>query len=290
MNIMNVRFKKASGNEEDLRMNGDEKITAAFYYYLSLDKLSSGEKRKHLEALFNIRQSLIWYLTTLGLKDPNETVPEDENYLDKYLAGKIKNPEGIENFSIAMMDFDYFKDKIIKHCEKVISCFEEDEQHERIVEEIDYLLKDSPNGILSYGKLKYLWIFIIYSTGANLLTDNRRRFLKHFIRITDIELSVYKELEEIAHILVAIGKRRIEAKASDKAYSKVVSALSVMDNEESDELKKLFAVLGMYSSESDGESEDCYDDDKPIYEKLRLKALGFLEKVADKLDDFADRL
>jgi hypothetical protein len=290
MNITNVRFKKASGNGEDLQLNGDAKIAAAFYFYLSLDKLSSSEQRKHFEALFNIRQSLIWYLSTFGLKDVNEMVPEDEINLDMYLAGKIKNPEGIENFSIAMMDFDYFKEKIIKYCEKAVSGFDDDERHDRIIEEIDYLLKDSPNGILSYDKLKYLWIFIIYSVGASILTDSRRRFLKHFIRITDIERSVYNELEDIANNLAAIGKKRIEAKASDKAYSKVIAALSVMDNEESDVLKRLCVVFGMYSNESDGESEDCYDDDKPIYEKLRLKALGFLEKIADKLDDFADRL
>jgi hypothetical protein len=289
MNIMNVRFKKASDNGEDLQMNGDAKIVAVFYFYLSLDKVSSSEKRKHFEALFNIRQSLIWYLSTFGLKDVNEMVPEDEIKLDMYLAGKIKNPEGIENFSIAMMDFDYFKEKIIKYCEETVNGFDDDERHDRIVEEIDYLLKDSPNGILSYDKLKYLWIFLIYSIGANLLTDKRRRFLKHFIRITDIERSVYNELEDIANNLAAIGMKRIEAKASDKAYSKVIAALSVMDNEESDALKRLCVVFGMYTNESDGESVDC-NDDKPIYEKIRLKALDFLEKVADKLDDFADRL
>jgi hypothetical protein len=296
MSVSNAQSEKMSGSKEGFAKNGDAKITAAFYYYLSLDGVPADEKRKHIEALFNIRQSLIWYLSTLGLKDGNETVPENEGELDKYLAGKISNPEGIENFSIAMPDFDNFKEDVIRHCEETAVGFEDDERYERISEEIDSLLKDSPNGILSYGKLKYLWLFIMYSASASLLTAQRRRFLKHFARITDIDEPVLKEMEETALAFSVIGKKRTDAKKSDDAYSKVIAALSAIDAEEKDALKKLYSLLGTSSNgkcddDSEDESDDCYnDEDAPILEKMGQGVIDFLSGIADKLDDFANRL
>jgi len=276
-------------------MDNDAKIAAAFYLYLSLDSVSADEKRKHFEAIFNIRQSLIWYLSTLGLKDRDETVPENEIDLDRYLAGKLKNPEGIENFSIAMSDFDNFKEDIIESCEEAIQGFEKDECYERICEEIDSLIDGSPNGILSYGKLKYLWQFIIYSTSSNLLTTNRRRFLKHFLRIADIEPSIFKEMEETALAFIAIGKKRMDAIKSNETYSKVVATLSAIDTEETNTLKKLYRLFSQVSNEScdepENESEGCYrDEDTPIIEKIGWSVVDFLNGIADKLDDFAARL
>ena len=128
MSILNDSLKQKWEREEGEAMDGDAKIAAVFYYYLSLDSVPADEKRTHFEALFNIRQSLIWYLFTFGLKDENETVPEDESQLDMYLAGIIKDPEGIENFSIAMPDFDSIKESIINFREETIQGFENEER------------------------------------------------------------------------------------------------------------------------------------------------------------------
>jgi len=282
-----------SKSEALLAMDDEGKISAVYYFYLSLDKVSVDEKQKHFQALFDLRQNLTWYLSTLGLKEDGETLPEDDGRLEKYLVEKIKKPEVIEYFSIAMPDFAGFKDEVIRLCEEAISQFEDEERYEEITEEIDRLLAGSPCGISSYAGRKYLWLFIMYSVSVNLLTEQRRRFLRHFARIAGIDKSLLTEMEEAALSFVSIGKRRIEAKTSEEPYSKVIAVLSIIDTEESDAVQRLNTVIGLSIDEdtdkSDADSED-YDDGTSIIEKIGQGVVDVLDGIADKLGDFAARI
>jgi len=282
-----------SKSEALLAMDDEGKISAVYYFYLSLDNVPVSEKQRHFESLFDLRQNLTWYLSTLGLKESGETLPEDDGKLEKYLVEKIKNPEVIEYFSIAMPDFAGFKEDVIRLCEEAINRFEDDERYEGIVEEIDSLLMGSPRGISSYDGRKYLWQFIMYSVSENLLTEQRRRFLKHFARIAGIDKSVLNEMEEAALSFTAIGKKRTEAKTSDAPYSKVIAVLSVIDTEEGDAIKRLYEVYGLSNDDGADETddeEDDYDDGTPIIEKIGQGVVDVLDGIADKLSDFAAKL
>jgi hypothetical protein len=278
-------------------LDDNVQIAALYYYYLSLDRISGEEKKRHLETLFDIRRSLEWYLSTLGLKNSDEKLPEDDENLDRYLNEKLKNPEVVENFCIAIDGFADAKDDIIRLCEETIAEFPADERYERIVEEIDRILLASLNTIVSYTSKKYFWVFVMYSSSANILSEQKRKFLKHFARIAEIDKTMLPEMESLAKAIVDIGKKRSEIKSSDDSYSKVVAALALLDTEEAETTQRLNKLLGIESEEEDEDTDEDDDDRSPV-EKLAVDAIevvggavaGALNGIADVLDDLVLKL
>jgi hypothetical protein len=97
---------------------------------------------------------------------------------------------------------------------------------------MDRLSADSNSGFLSFNSRKFLWDFVLYSVSTGILAGEKVKYLNHLCRITGIDKTVLLEMEEAAKSITALGKKRLEAKASDEAYSKVVDILGMLDAEE----------------------------------------------------------
>jgi hypothetical protein len=110
-------------------------------------------------------------------------------------------------------------------------------------------------------------------------------------------------MEEIAKSFIDLGKKRLEAKASDEAYSKVAAILETLDSEEQTLHEKVntllkgeeFAKAGNRGYDDEESSPDkIYEpwanEDSPVLEKMGGTVMTVLEKISAGLDDFAARL
>jgi hypothetical protein len=314
-----------SKSEWNLGWNDDAKVAAVYYCYLSLDKADDEEKSKHFAALFDIKQNLDWYLSTLGLKAPNEKLPENDSDLETYLKNKLKAPDIAAHcgsflktiifggllplksapyfevpYSLAFDGFSNVKEEIVRYCDDVIAKFADDERYECIVEEMDRFSVDSDSGILSADSRKFLWVFVLYSVSAGIFAGEKLKYLNHLCRITGIDKSVLAEMEEIANSFIALGKKRLEAKSSDEAYAKVVVVFETLDAEEQALHEKVNTLLNAEenteANDDDGDScdekiyEPYADEDSPLLEKIGGATMNILDGIADGLSEFAAKL
>ncbi|GHV72385.1 hypothetical protein AGMMS49928_29170 [Spirochaetia bacterium] len=316
-----------SKSEWNLGWNDDAKVAAILYCYLSLDKTESEEKGKHFTALVDVKQNLDWYLSTVGLKTAGEKLPEDDADLEKYLNGKLKQaglplvhaserlfPTILGGkcgakpttdfevvFSPSLVDISDEKEEIVNYYDEVIAKFPDDERYECIVEEMDRLAADSNSGFTTFNSRKFLWGFVIYSVSAGILTGEKQKYLNHFCRITGIDKSVLSEMEETAKSIVALGKKRHEAKASDETYSKVVGVLETLDADEKALHEKVSTLLypGENTEDDGGDGEESSHDklygpwaneNSPFLEKVVGTVCNVLDGIADGLGDLAAKL
>ncbi|GHT63763.1 hypothetical protein FACS1894110_02160 [Spirochaetia bacterium] len=314
-----------SKSEWNLGWNDDAKVAAIYYCYLSLDKTDSEEKSRCFAELFDTKRNLDWHLSTLGLKSSNEKLPENEIDLEAYLKTKLKVPDIAAHcgnflktiilggllplksspyfevpYSLAFDDFSKVKDEIVKYYDEVIAKFAEDERYECIVEEMDRLSADSYSGFLSPDSRKYLWVFVLYSVSTGILAGEKQKYLNHFCRIIGLDKSVLSEMEETAKSIIALGKKRLEIKASDEAYSKVVGVIETLDAEEQALHEKVGSLIYAFKDTEDGgrdgeESSDdkiyepYADEDSPLLEKIGGTTMNVLEGIANGLEDFASK-
>ncbi|GHV46957.1 hypothetical protein AGMMS49546_35920 [Spirochaetia bacterium] len=313
--------------EWNLGWNDDAKVAAILYCYLSLDKTEGEEKGKHFTALVDVKQNLDWYLSTVGLKTAGEKLPEDDADLETYLNGKLKKvglplvhtswqifttilggkcqakPTADYElvFSPCMVTISDVKEEIVNYYDEVIAKFPDDERYECIVEEMDRLAADSNSGFTTFNSRKFLWGFVIYSVSAGILTGEKQKYLNHFCRIAGLEKSVLSEMEETAKSIVALGKKRLEAKASDETYSKVIGVLETLDTDEQALHEKVSTLLypGENTEDDRGDGEESShdkiyepwaDDDSPLHEKIGGATMNILECIANGLEDFAAKI
>jgi hypothetical protein len=268
--------------------NDDKKMAAVYYCYLSLEDTSGEKKSNRLSALFDTGKNIDWYLSVTGLKTPEEKVPEDDDALQEYVASKLKNLQHIENCTIAFSGFGEVKDEIVKYCDEVIDGFSDDERYDCIVEEIDRLCADSNSGILSFDARKYLWVFVLYSVAENILTDTRRKYLKHFCRIANLDKSLLPEMEEAAKTLTAIGKKRLEAKTSGDSYANVIALLAAYDSEETAAYETVNKLLGIEPISENDEEDD--DERFGVIDDISEAICDGIMTVSDGVSDFINDL
>ena len=294
---MNVRTKDISSLDDEV------KLAAAFYLYLALGNTSAQERTKHFETLFDPRQNIGWFLELLGRLEPGEALPEDIEEFDAFFEGRIKKPDIIENYSFAIPDFSEAKQEAIDFAEGIITSCEDDERYEEISETIDCLLLQdffSPYkrmfGLFrnrESSNLKYLWVLTVYSINAGLLTGEKRKYLKHFCRITNIETSVFSGMEEAAKRLIELGRKRKEVLSSSESYKSVRKTLSSLENEEEALQKSIAVLLGLSGDcDEDDEEEDEEDEDydNSIGDKIADGVIGVITGVTDAVTGVIDGL
>jgi hypothetical protein len=309
-----------SDKETMSNWGSDEKIAAIFYYYLSLGNDSAEEKVARFSELFDVKKSVEGYLNTMGLLDQGETVPDDDDEVDRFLRKKLPKTEVLEHFCIAFDKFAEVKDEVIRMCEETLAGFADEERYELIVDEIDRLRgvaahsglwNDFPlwwqtltnSGTLDLNVREYLWAFVFASVEKGELSDAQRKFLRHFCRVVGLDKDVLNAMEGVAKQFVTIGKNRKDAKTGTRPYAEVVAELAALDTDEAVAHQTLSTLLGLDSGnageESDGDStessdekiyEPWADEDSSVIEKLAGATMNVLDGIADGLSEFAGKL
>ncbi|GHU14336.1 hypothetical protein FACS1894161_4940 [Spirochaetia bacterium] len=133
------------------------------------------------------------------------------------------------------------------------------------------------------------------------MTGEKQKYLNHFCRIAELDKSVLSEMEETAKSIVALGKKRLEVKASDESYSKVLGVLETLDADEQALSEKVSTLLypGENAEDDGGDDEESShdkiyepwaDEDSPLHEKIGGAAMNILEGIANGLEDFAAKI
>jgi tetratricopeptide (TPR) repeat protein len=270
----------------------DVKAALIYYLYLALDTGSAKERTSHFQKLFEVRGNIEWLLMTLGLMESGEELPKDDDSLDRFTSERLKKPDILENYSIAFKDFSSVKNEIAETAEKIIAECNDDDRYERLVEHIDRLLDENPDEITGQASRKYLWVFVMFSISEGILTGEKKKFLKHFSRLAEIDKNILPEMEFTAQSLVELGRKRTLMKSSDESYSKVVKTLVELNSKEQDLQKNLNKLLG---ADNDADFDVLKEDDSysepPFVERL-IEGVGYgiadiLNGVADAIDDLS---
>jgi hypothetical protein len=273
-------------------------IASIYYYYLSLDKLDRKKKAKRLNSLFDIRRNSGWYLSALGLKTAGEEVPDADDDLERYLGEKLRNPEILENYSLAFGDFGELRESVITECESELSRIDEEDYYECLVEKIDNLyialtnsnsnnidnvinrdidflgnavskmwgaevdddLLNFPRNTFYFSR-KHLLCFVIHTLRAGTLADNQRKYLSHFCRFMQIDKSVLSEMEETAKQILEIGAKRRSVQSGDTPQSEIDSALAELEEAEESAQQSVKSLLLLYDFDDDDTPEKKTWDD-----------------------------
>jgi hypothetical protein len=215
--------------------------------------------------------------------EPGENLPDDGRALDALVAARLKQPDKFENYSLAFSAFDRKKNEVIRFADSSVDDGGDD-RHEQLIETIDLLLSAKPCGVTSYAARKCLWVFVVFSVSEGVLTDRKRKFLRHFSRVAELDTSLLPEMEEAAKSIVGIGKKRIEAKASDGSYAAVLATLAGLDGEEQALQRHISGLFGMgegeYSSEENDEDIGDYEEES-FFDKAGNAVVDVIEGVTD---------
>jgi hypothetical protein len=274
-----IMFNKENNmkqKEQIAQWDGETRLAAVYALYLALDNEQKQDRDRQFEKLFDIRQNIVWYLNVMGLMEPGEKLPEDSGALDAAVAARLKRPDTLENYSLAFSGFGRKKIGAIRFVDGVID-EGGDDRHERLAESIDLLLGANPCGAASYAARKCLWVFVMFSVGERILSDRKRKFLRHFCRVAELDASLLPEMETAAKLLVDLGKQRMEAKSSDANYAGVLKTLAELDAGEQALQDRVLALLGK------SENESAFEDDDDAAGEFEEES--FLDKAGNAVVD-----
>jgi hypothetical protein len=119
----------------------------------------------------------------------------------------------------------------------------------------------------------------MFSVGERILTDRKRKFLRHFCRVAELDGSLLPEMEMAAKLLVDLGKKRLEAKSSNGNYAETLKIFAALDAEEQSLHDKVIAFLGKSENESVFEEDDETGD---------FEEESFLDKAGNAVVDVVD--
>jgi hypothetical protein len=268
--------------EQIAQWDAETRLIAVYGLYLALDNEQKQDRDRQFEKLFDIKKNIAWYLNVLGLMEPGEKLPEDSGALDALVASRLKQPDTLENYSLAFSGFGRKKIETIRFTDGVIDDGGED-RHEQLTETIDLLLSGNPCGIASYAARKCLWVFVMFSVSERILTEKKRKFLRHFCRVAELDSSQLPEMEMTAKLLVDLGKKRMEAKSSEGSYAEVLKTLAALDAEEQSLQDRVIALLGKSENESAFENDDETGDfeEESFLDKAGNAVIDVVEGVTD---------
>jgi hypothetical protein len=268
--------------EQIAQWDAETRLAAVYLLYLALDNEQKQDRDRQFEKLFDIKKNIAWYLNVLGLMEPGEKLPEDSRALDALVAARLKQPDTLENYSLAFSGFGRKKIEAIRFIEGVID-EGGDDRHEQLAEIIDLLVSGNPCGIASHAARKCLWVFVMFSVSERILTERKRKFLRHFCRVAELDGSLLPEMEMTAKLLVDLGKKRMEAKSSDGNYAAVLKTLAALDAEEQTLQDRVIALLGKSENESAFEDDDETGDfeEESFLDKAGNAVVDVVEGVTD---------
>jgi hypothetical protein len=272
---MFVKENDMKQKEQIAQWDDETRLAAVYALYLALDNEQKQDRDRQFGKLFDIRQNIAWYLNVMGLMEPGEKLPEDSGALDAVVAARLKRPDTLESYTLAFSGFDRKKIEAIRFADGVVD-EGGDDRHEQLIEAIDLLLSGNPCGIASYAARKCLWVFVVFSLSERILSDRKRKFLRHFCRVAELDAPLMPEMETTAKLLVDLGKQRMEAKSSDGNYAAVLKTLAELDAGEQALQDRVIALLGK------SENESAFEDDNEAGE---FEEESFLDKAGNAVVD-----
>lgn len=127
--------------------------------------------------------------------------------------------------AIDSWSFMTYKDEIFSKCEKQSkNIIDEEDYYDVISEGVDEIInsaKNAKDGERNISVRLLLWNLLVISFADNDFSPSERRLIKHIVRITNTEKSVFLEMEQLINTNHTIEKEISELSASYLPYTEV---------------------------------------------------------------------
>lgn len=146
---------------------------------------------------------------------------------------------------LALDDYEDFKEALTSEYEKRKStAFDDDDHFDLVLEGIDAALsqeqEETEAGITPR---LLIWNMLVMACSDGVYHDKERRIIKHIVRTTSVEKSVFLEMEQLVQTGVAVAKEISWLSASSKPYNEVQPMIAELENRQKVILDEAKALL-----------------------------------------------
>ena len=146
---------------------------------------------------------------------------------------------------LALDDFADYREAISSEYENRMSAaFDDDDHFDLIVEGIDAALSQEKDELEAGITPRLLiWNLLVMACSDGVYHDKERRIIKHIVRTTGVEKSVFLEMEQLVQTGVAVAKEISWLSASSKPYNEVQPMIAELENRQKVILNEAKALL-----------------------------------------------
>ena len=130
--------------------------------------------------------------------------------------------------------FAEYRDELIAECEAQKDRMIDDEDYaDIIIEGFDQSL-NSDVGEEGVAARMLIWNMLVIAMADGEYSKAERRLIKHFVRLTETEKSVFLEMEQLIMSYVAVQKERESLSDSDRPYKEIAPLMEQLKKREQD--------------------------------------------------------
>ena len=124
-----------------------------------------------------------------------------------------------------------YKDEIIEQCAKQLErIIDEEDYYDVIAEGVDSLIFDNNEEERSVGIRLLLWDLLVIAHSDGEYSPPERRLIKHIVRVTDTDKSIFLEMEQLIKTFQILEKEKNDLADSNKPYSEVAPLMTEIDS------------------------------------------------------------
>ena len=146
---------------------------------------------------------------------------------------------------LALDDYADYQEAISSEYEKRMSvAFDDDDRIDLVLEGIDAALsqeQEKPDAGITPRLL--IWNMLVMACSDEVYHGEERRIIKHIVRTTGVEKSVFLEMEQLVQTGAAIAKEISWLSASSKPYNEVQPMIAELENRQKVILNEAKALL-----------------------------------------------
>lgn len=146
---------------------------------------------------------------------------------------------------LALDDYEDYKDSLTSEFEsRMALAFDDDDRFDLILEGLDAALSQEKNELeVGITPRLLIWNMLVMACSDGVYHDKERRIIKHIVRTTGIEKSVFLEMEQLVQTGAAIAKEISWLAASSKPYNEVQPMIAELENRQKVILDEAKALL-----------------------------------------------
>lgn len=146
---------------------------------------------------------------------------------------------------LALDDFADYREAISSEYENRMSAaFDDDDHFDLVLEGIDAALSQEKDELEAGITPRLLiWNMLVMACSDGIYHDKERRIIKHIVRTTGVEKSVFLEMEQLVQTGVAVAKEISWLSASRKPYNEAQPMIAELENRQKVILNEAKALL-----------------------------------------------
>ena len=183
--------------------------------------------------------------------------------------------------------YESYKDSISEEYSKQIeTIIDEEDYYDVIVEGVDkYLVpKEKPEGVTSR---LLLWDLLVVAFSDGEYSQLERKLIKHIVRVSEIEKSVFLEMEQLMKANDAVSKEIESLEKSDKPYNEIRPMIEELEERRNVIIESAKALI---EDETYVPVAKVEKPEKDIFDKIGDGVSSTVTPIASSIGDGAKKL